>query len=430
MHVCVLGGGVIGITTAYFLARDGHRVTVVDARPEVAHGTSFANGGQLSYSYVAPLASPSVWRYLPAWLASRRAPLLFRPKIDRALLEWSASFLRHCTTAHSEQTTVSLLQLGAYSQSLMATLQERENLAFDFRHSGKLVLYRDADAFAAARKQMAFQKAHGTTQEAWDAAECVRHEPALARLQSVLAGGIYTPTEDAGDCQRFTESLATVLRQRSDVRLLMGCKIEGVNTERGRVTSVETSEGPLQADAFVCAMGAESAGLLRRVGLSLPVYPLKGYSLTVPIDSRHNAPEYSVTDLHHKIVYARLGSDLRIAGMVDFSRNDPAADARRIALLKQQAIATLPDAGDYTRVREWTGYRPATPHGRPLLGATRYANLWLNVGQGALGFTFACASAKIVADQIVGRNPAIDVEPFAWRGMASAGARQTQNTVS
>lgn len=416
MHVCVLGGGVVGVTTAYFLAREGHRVTVVEQHPEAGVETSFANGGQLSYSYVAPLAGPSALHHLPAWLLSKTAPLFFRPSLSLSQWTWCMQFLRHCTTDRSRQTTVEMLLLGAYSKAVMNDVMQDEGIDFDHSKSGKLVVYRDPVEFEGAKRQMDFQAKFGAEQSALDAKACVLAEPALSAVGERLAGGILTPSEDAGDCYLFTRELGRVAKEKYDVKFLFNNRVHGLVREHGKVVAVRIDSGELIADSYVLALGNGSSELAADVGIRLPMYPLKGYSLTVPVGPTHRAPSMSVTDLHHKIVYAKLGQHLRVAGMVDMTPPGSKVDAARIELLRLQAAATMPNAGDFPDAQVWTGARPATPDSKPLLGKTNVSNLLLNTGHGALGFTLACASAKLVADTLCGRSSALDLAPYQLAG--------------
>jgi D-amino-acid dehydrogenase len=412
MRICVLGGGVIGVTTAYYLARDGHRVTLVERRSDVAQETSHANGGQLSYRYVAPLADPSVLPKLPQWLFSRDAALRFEPRLDLRQWRWCLQFLRACTREKSRATTAELLSLGFLSQRLMHAIVEEEAFDFDYVRNGKLVVYRDPEAFAHARAQAAFQADLGCVQHALDGAACVALEPALAHIGDGLAGGIHTPGEEAADCAMFTRGLARAA-QRSGLDLRLATQLSGLRTDGRRVLAAQTSSGDVEADAYVVCLGFESQPMLAALGVSVPVYPLKGYSLTLPAATAQGAPRVSVTDAHHKIVYAPLGERLRIAGMVDIAGMSAHADAARIALLTRQARETFPEAGDYGALETWTGMRPATPDSKPVIGPTRYDNLWLNTGHGALGFTLACGSARLLADWLANRDLPVDGDAYA-----------------
>jgi D-amino-acid dehydrogenase len=414
MRVCVLGAGVAGLTSAYQLARDGHEVTILEGRDGAALEASFANGGQLSYSYVAPLADPSVLPHLPAWLLRSDSALRFVPRLDPQQWRWCLSFLLACRGERARQTAIEMLQLGALSRATLHDLVQREAIDFNYVRNGKLVVYRDANAFDAARRKMAYLQTAGSDQRALDAAACVALEPALERAQPLLAGGIHTPSEEAGDCHRFSVALADVLKARYGVTIHYETPVHSFVTERGSAVAVRTPQGEWRADAFVVALGNGSAPLLRELGMRLPMYPLTGYSLTIP-GAPGQAPRVSVTDLHRKVVYAPLGERLRIAGMVEIAGMHVAQRERRLALLKRQAQEIFPNAGDYAKAQTWCGHRPATPDSKPFIGATPYRNLWLNTGHGALGFTLACGSARVIADAIAGRTPPLDLGAYAWQ---------------
>lgn len=412
MRVCVLGGGVIGVTTAYYLARHGHQVTVLEQHDGVGLETSFANGGQLSYSYVAPLADPAVLPKLLGWLLKRESALRFVPRPDLRQWRWSLSFLRACRAGVARLATARLLALSFYSRSLLHALVREEALDFDYARNGKLILYRDPAEFEAAKRQMDYQATLGCEQQALNANACVALEPALAPLLPRLAGGIHTPSEDVGDCHKFVVELARVTREKYGATFHHGIKATGLRATGKRIAAVRTGSGDIEADAFVVALGMGSLQLLAPLGVSLPLYPLKGYSLTVPIDASHSAPRVSISDTHHKVVYAPLGERLRVAGMVDITGMSAKPDLTRLDLLARQARETFPNGGDYGRAQTWCGQRPATPSGKPLLGGTAYDNLWLNTGHGALGFTLACGSAQLVADCIGQHQPELDVMLF------------------
>ncbi|MGF6756022.1 D-amino acid dehydrogenase [Paraburkholderia sp. GAS42] len=412
MRVCVLGAGVVGLTTAYFLARDGHEVTLLEGRGGAALEASFANGGQLSYSYVTPLADPAVLPKLPAWLLARDSALRFVPRLDVDQWRWCVAFLRACRATRSRQTAMELLALGASSRASMHELVQRESIDFDYVHNGKLVVYRDAREFDHARRKMDSLVAAGSAQRALDAAACVALEPALERARPLLAGGIHTPSEEAGDCHRFGVALARVLEERYRVAIQYETPVRGIRIEGRRAVAAITPHGDVEADAFVVALGMGSVPLVASLGIRLPIYPLTGYSLTIP-GAPGRAPRVSVTDLHRKIVYAPLGDRLRIAGMVEIAGMKVSQRDGRLALLSQQAQEIFPEAGDYAAAATWCGHRPATPDSKPLLGATHHDNVWLNTGHGALGFTLACGSARAMADTLAGRTPSVDMAAYA-----------------
>jgi D-amino-acid dehydrogenase len=413
MKVCVLGGGVVGLTSAWFLARDGHEVTLLERNPGVGLETSYANGGQLSYSYVAPLAGPGVIPKVPPWLLKRDSPLRFYPKLDPHQWRWCLDFLAACSAARSQRSTAELLPLSFLSRDLMRALVAQHRLEFDYATNGKLVVFRDAASWNGALALMSYQESLGCQQQALDPAACVALEPALERLAPRLAGGVYTPSEDVGDCFDFCQALKRLLQAGpAPVTFRLGEPLKRLRAERGRVVAAETARGAIEADAFVVALGLASRAALLPLGIRLPIYPLKGYSITLPIRAGDRAPAVSITDAHYKIVFARLGNELRVAGMVDLAGYDKRIDPVRVDALVRQTRETFPDCGDFSRAKPWCGLRPATPQSKPILGASPYRNLWLNVGHGALGFTLACSSAKVVADIIAEKPPSIPVDGF------------------
>ncbi len=429
MKVIVLGAGVVGTATAWYLMRDGHQVTVVDRNQGPAREASYANGGQLSYSYVAPLADPSVWTKLAPWLLSPTSPIRFRPQADPAQWRWCLQFLAACTRTRSTESTRHLLRLGHASRRLMRDLLTQEP-ALDFGHSdsGKLVIYRNAASLDSARRQLELQNRlsgdQDTRQQVLDSAACVATEPALERIRGKIVGGVQTPSEETADCHRFSVGLLERIRAASPGNLcLFDTVIHRLRVRHGEMVGVDTSQGLLEADAYVLATGCDTPRLARPLGLSLPIYPLKGYSLTAPIAEPDAAPTISVTDFQRKIVYARIDGQLRVAGIADITGYDRAIEPRRLALLVTEARAVFPDAVDYRQLEGWAGLRPATPSGRPILGPGGYRKLWLNVGHGALGFTLSLASGRAVADLIGGKQPfvALDGLTLARTGGRPAG---------
>ncbi|MGY2263162.1 D-amino acid dehydrogenase [Pseudomonas sp. SDO55104_S430] len=408
-RVCIIGGGVVGLATAYALVRDGFDVTVVEARDSLGSQTSFANGGQLSYRYVAPLADAGVPMQAIGWMLRGDSPLKLRPRLDPAQWRWMASFLAACRSSVNRENAAHLLRLALLSQDTLRHWREDDGLAgFEWRRNGKLVTFRNSGNFEHARNKLADPQ----QQQVLSAAECAQLEPALA--EGAFVGGIYTPDEEVGDCHAFCQELAARLSASGRCEWRMGQTVTGIRHANGSVNAIELGEQVLAVDQLVIAAGHRSP-LLNLPGLQLPLYPLKGYSLTVPIGTGHRAPDVSITDYDRKIVYARIGEQLRVAAMVDIVGFDPAVDPKRLALIKRQARDTFPNGGDYEAAVEWAGMRPATPSGVPLLGATAYRNLWLNLGHGALGFTLACGSARLLSELIGQRQPSIDLHGFNHR---------------
>ncbi|MCD0503046.1 D-amino acid dehydrogenase [Bordetella petrii] len=413
MHIVVIGAGIVGMTTAYFLKEAGHAVSVLDAGPRPGMQTSQANGAQLSYSFVAPLADPSVLPRLPAWLASRDGPLRMRLRADPAFWRWGLAFLRACRHGIAQRTTAELLQLGMYSRDLMHRLVERERLDFDFASSGKLLVYQDAAAYTQALGLMRYQAGLGCVQRALDPGECLALEPALEGISDKVVGGIFTPTEDAGDCLKLCSELHRVLAAcTGPVRFQFNTEVRRLAIRGERVVGLDTPAGRIEADGYVIANGVEAQRLARQAGMNPLIYPLKGYSLTYKLSPRSRAPMTSLSDVHNKVVYARLGDRLRVAGMVDIGDRSAAIDARRIASLKRQVADYLPGLEPDGEPQAWAGLRPARPDSKPVIGATPCRNLWINAGHGGLGFTLAAGSAGLLADRIDGRPAAMGPHSF------------------
>ncbi|AUL47478.1 D-amino acid dehydrogenase small subunit [Bordetella trematum] len=415
MRVCVIGAGVIGTTTAYFLAREGHEVVLVDSQPGPGEVSSYANGGQLSYSYVAPLAGPGVLPSVPGWLLRADSPLRFRPRMDPHQWLWCLQFALACRADVARRSTAQLQTLSYLSRDVLNALLEETPLEFGHLRNGKLIAYRSAELLDKARRLAAYQASLGAAeQRVLGAAETLALEPALAGMGSALAGAVYTPSEEAGDCHQFTVALFERLKSLGNVECHMGCRVTGLWREGRRVVAVRTAQGDIGADAVVLATGVGTRELIRPLGQDVPLYPLKGYSLTVPLRAEDEsvAPAISVTDYERRIVYARIGQTLRIAAMVDIGSPGASIDDKRVALLKQQVAEAFPGL-DLSRAQAWAGLRPATPTGKPLIGRARVAdNLWLNIGQGALGFTLACGSATLLSALMQGITPPIDAQPF------------------
>ena len=413
MKVIVLGAGVVGLSCAWYLWRDGHQVTIVERNRGVGLETSFANGGQLSYSYVAPLASPSVIPKLPPWLLRRDSPLRFKPEIDPDQWRWCLAFLAACNRTTADRTTERLLRLAFYSRDLMRELMQDNALDFDYVRNGKLVVHTEREAFESARRLMDFQRSLGCEQFALDPRQCVELEPALEGMSARIAGAIHTPSEDAGDCFKFCNELKRLMSAGPNpVTFRFGIGVERLLAARGRLIGVETSAGVLEAGAYVLSLGTSTPYLLKPLGIYAPVYPLKGYSLTLRVVDERKAPRISVTDYKRKVVYATIGGELRVAGMADLSGRQARIDVERVDQLVSEVRAAFPGASDYREINPWCGMRPATPKGTPVLGATPYANLWLNSGHGALGFTLGLATGRVVADLVAGRTPAVPLEGF------------------
>ncbi|MFV0665829.1 D-amino acid dehydrogenase [Denitromonas sp.] len=431
MDITVIGAGIVGLATAWFLRQDGHSVTVIDRRDAVGQGTSQANGGQLSYRYIAPLADPDVLPKVPGWMLQADSPIRFQPQFDRTQWRWIANFMKACNANDKQRTVAALLPLSLLSQRLVNDWVTKEGLAFDFRRNGKLVVYRDADGFRSARTLIESRPELASEQHALDRAACLALEPAVAGMGGDVVGGIHTPSEEAGDCLKLCQALAERLREGSNpVTFRLGETVESLVVSGGRISALRTSDGEFPTDACVAAGGVEAVALLRPLGIDIPVYPLKGYSISAPITDPARVPELSITDFQRKIVYARLDDHLRVAGMADIVGHDDSLQADRLATLTREAGQNFGAGIRLDAVSPWAGLRPATPTGRPVVDATAVPNLWLNLGHGALGFTLAAGCARLIADRINGQPRPIPDEEFTLARSGASGWRKAASSAS
>ncbi len=406
-RILVIGGGVVGVTTANALARLGLPVTLLEQSETVGNGATRRNGAQLSYAYSDALGSPTVLRSLPKLICgfdpAFRAALSFDPRF----WSWLGSFLANCTAARFKSNTLAILRLALQSRSSLAALSARHgDLAFDHCRPGKLHIYDDPAKFEAARVGMTLKNAFGLEQRALSAEEAIAVEPALGSSRRKIAGAIHSPIDEAGDACLFTQSLATIAARDHDLQILTGQRVQCFIKEGLRIRAVATSSGPIEADIFVLAAGCGSSTLARTAGVRLPIFPMKGYSATLPASS--NSPRLSITDARAKIVFCTLNGRVRIAGMADLGRYDVTVEPDRIRQLISDAKYCLPDAAIWNADPHfWAGIRPMTPDSRPIIGTTFLPNLFINSGHGMLGWTLACGSADLIAALITGENPSL-----------------------
>ena len=407
MRIVILGAGVIGVTSAWYLAQAGHEVTVLERHPAPARETSFANAGEVSPGYSAPWAAPGIPLKALKWMFMKHAPLIIQPRPDMAKLSWLARMLMNCTAEAYGVNKARMVRLAEYSRDCLIDLRRETGIAYDERMQGTLQLFRTERQVAAAAKDIAVLQEGGVPFEVLDRDGCIRAEPGLAGAREKIAGGLRLPNDETGDCQKFTVALAE-RAAAAGVAFRYGTDIRRLVTEGGRVTAVETGAGRVTADAVVVAMGSHSPGMVAPLGLDLPVYPVKGYSITLPILDAARAPVSTVMDETHKIAITRLGDRIRVGGMAEIAGFDLSLPPARRATLEHSVSDLFGGAGDAGRAAFWCGLRPMTPDGTPVIGRTPVANLFLNTGHGTLGWTMAAGSGRVLADIVSGRRSEIE----------------------
>jgi D-amino-acid dehydrogenase len=410
--VLILGGGVIGVTTAYYLAKSGHEITVIDRQPGVGLETSYANAGEVSPGYASPWAGPGIPLKAIKWLLMKHGPLVIRPKPDPAMWLWMLQMLRNCTSARYIVNKSRMVPLAEYSRDRLRSLRSETGISYDERSQGTLQLFRTRKQVDGTAADTAVLEQFGVPFELLDPGGCVTAEPALAAVRDKISGGLRLPDDETGDCHVFTQKLAALCAGLG-VRFQFATTINGLIADATAVTGVSTSDGILAADAYIVALGSYSPLILRRIGISLPVYPVKGYSITLPIANPTAAPISTVMDETYKVAITRLGDSIRAGGTAEVSGYDLALDRRRRAPLARSVSDLFPRAGNLAEATFWTGLRPMTPDGTPVIGPTHYRNLHLNTGHGTLGWTMACGSGSLMADFLSGRDPAIKSDDFA-----------------
>jgi len=409
MKVLVLGSGVIGVTSAWYLQRAGHEVTVIDRQPEPGMETSLANGGQVSWGAGGPWAAPGIPLKALQWMLRPHSPLVLRPSLDPRLWAWLLRMLANCTAARYAVNRERMLRLSRYSHECLVALRHETNIHYDERAHGVLELYRTARELEEAGREAALLQRWGVPCRMLDRAACAAHEPALRAAQDRIAGGLLLPEDESGDCLQFTRRLAH-LAEKNGVRFALATNIARLAADGDRLAHVVTDKGEMSADAYVLACGSYSPLLARPLGLRLPVYPVKGYSATLEIEDENAAPAGTLTDVTYKVVATRLGNTLRGAGTAELTGYDLSLRPERCATITHVLGELFPGAGDLTQARYWCGLRPMTPDNPPLLGPTSYKNLFLNTGHGTLGWTMACGAGRVTADLVSGRPPEINLE--------------------
>lgn len=408
MKVVILGAGVIGVTSAWYLAEAGHEVVLIDRQPGPALETSFANAGEISPGYASPWAAPGIPAKALRWLFMRHAPLILQPRLDMAMLRWTLAMLRNCTAARYALNKSRMVRLAEYSRDELIALRERLGLDYDQRSQGTLQLFRTQKQLDTSASDIAVLQDYGVAYEVLDRDGCIGAEPGLAGSRDRFLGGLRLPDDETGDCHIFTRALAERLPAMGvDVRY--DTHIGALEKEGDRVTGVRTDRGVVRGDTYLVALASHSPALLRPLGLRLPVYPVKGYSITLPVADASRAPVSTLLDESYKIAITRLGHRIRVGGMAELSGFNRALPPRREGTLHHSLGDLFPGAvDDVAPSNFWSGLRPMTPDSTPIVGATPVSNLFLNTGHGTLGWTMACGSGRLIASIIGGTPTPID----------------------
>lgn len=415
MKVLVLGAGVIGVTSAYYLAKRGFDVVVIDRQSDVGLETSFANAGQISPGYSAPWAAPGVPLKALKWLFQRHAPLAIKPDMSMWQLQWTMQLLQNCTAKHYDENKERMVRLAEYSRDCLSDLRSETGIAYEGRALGTLQVFKTQKQLAAEAKDIAVLERLGVPYTHLDPDACLLVEPGLANTKAKLLGGLRLLGDETGDCQLFTHNLAEKARQLG-VKFLQDVTIDQLLLKHHAIKGVEISspigKQVLQAEHYVVALGSYSRAFMQNIGIQIPVYPVKGYSLTVPIVNEAYAPISTVMDETYKVAITRFEQRIRVGGMAELAGFDLSLNPRRRETLEMVLNGLFPNAGDIKQAKFWTGLRPMTPDGTPIIGraSERFSNVWLNTGHGTLGWTMACGSARILADSIAGVMPAIETK--------------------
>ena len=409
MRIIVLGGGVVGVTTAYQLQKDGHEVVLLEKHPQVAEETSWGNAGMIAPGHSFVWSSPKAPMILLKSLFLKDQALRFRLSADPRLYAWSWRFLMECTADKARRNTLLKHRLAAYSQAVLHEVIGAEDIAYDRNDRGALYFHRSQQALDIGIANMRLLESDGQVIKVLGRDEVVALEPALGHARDKIAGAIWCPTDETGDPAKFTRALAAIVARRGG-EIRTGTAITGLETSGGTVTGVATTAGMVKGDAYVLAMGTASAGLARTVGMGLPIYPIKGYSLTIPIGSRPSPPTLGSVDEHNLVAISRFGDRIRVTATAEFAGYDKSHTPSDFAFMKKVTQELYPEGADYARAEMWAGLRPMTPTNLPFFGRRHLGNLYLNTGHGHIGWTMSHGSARITADLIAGRKPAIPMD--------------------
>ncbi|MBE4594119.1 D-amino acid dehydrogenase small subunit [Vibrio navarrensis] len=401
MKAVVLGSGVVGLMSAWYLQKAGYQVTVVDRQSRSGEETSFANAGQISYGYSSPWAAPGIPQKAIRWLLEEHAPLKIKPSLDPQLFKWATQMLSNCQLSRYQINKARMLGIANHSRECLSALRQEHHIEYQGRQQGTLQVFRNQKQLKAIEKDIALLEQSGTRFQRMSVEQCIKQEPGLAAVSDKLTGGLYLPDDETGDCYLFCQQMMELAKAHG-VTFSFNTQIQALKTEGNQVVAVATDQGDLQADVYVVAMGSYSTSLLATVGIDIPVYPVKGYSLTVPISDAQQAPVSTVMDETYKVALTRFDDRIRVAGTAELAGFDPAIPEKRKATIAMVVKDLFPHCGDFTKAEFWTGFRPMTPDGTPLIGRTPIDNLYTNTGHGTLGWTMACGSGHLLAQVISG----------------------------
>jgi D-amino-acid dehydrogenase len=430
MHVIVLGSGVIGITTAYYLARRGAKVTVVDRQASAAQETSYANAGQVSPGYSTPWAAPGIPLKALKWMFQKEhAPLAIRPDGTLYQWRWIAQMMANCSSSRYAVNKERMLRLAEYSRDCLKDLRTETDIQYEARTQGTLQLFRTQGQYQAAQRDIEVLEACGVPYELLARDQLYTAEPALAATAHKLSGGLRLPNDETGDCHMFTQKLAA-LTSEMGVEFRYGQAVSGLEMSQGVITGVKVGDEVLKADRYVVAFGSYSRNFLKPLGLDLPVYPVKGYSLTIPLLDESAAPTSTILDETYKVAVTRFDDRIRVGGMAELAGFDLTLNPERRRTLEFVVNDLYPGSGHVAQAEFWTGLRPMTPDGTPIVGPTKYANLYVNTGHGTLGWTMSCGSGKLLADLVSGRQPDIRADDLALSRYRKGTARSSTSVTS
>ncbi|MBB3229622.1 D-amino acid dehydrogenase [Halomonas stenophila] len=408
MKVLILGSGVVGVTSAYYLARRGHEVTVVDRQPSPAMETSYGNAGQVSFGFSSPWAAPGIPQKAMKWMFQEHAPLKIQPRMDPTMARFMMKMFANCNAEHYAVNKERMVRIAEHSRACIDALRAETGIRYEDRQRGLLQLFRHDSQVEAVAKDMKVLAQCGVRHELLDSEAIKTVEPALARVPGKFVGGLHLPDDQTGDCHLFTNRLADHCRQHLGVKFRFNVDIQRLKRGGAGIESVVTSAGELTADAYVVCLGSYSPFLVKDLDIRLPIYPVKGYSLTVPVVDDGGAPQSTVMDESYKVAISRFDDRIRVGGTAELASFDLSLLEKRRATISMVVKDVFPEGGDVARAEFWTGLRPMTPDSTPIIGATKHGNLWLNTGHGTLGWTMSCGSGQLLSDLIDARRPAID----------------------